>query len=78
MTTSEQRGRRWRLRNDRIVRALREIKAGCHRFTAKDVALKANMSSSRAGNILKFTNGVRYVGKGAGWAFTGEDIEVPA
>lgn len=77
MTTSEQRGRRWLLRNKRIVGALTKIRAEKDTFSSHEAAKLANMAGIRMGNILKFTEGVTFVKKGT-WTFTGEPIRVPS
>jgi hypothetical protein len=75
MTTAEQRGRRWLLRNKRIVRALTKIHVDKETFPSQEAAKLADMATNRMGQILKFTRGVTFVCKGT-WEFTGEPLGV--
>ena len=75
MTTHEQRGHRWLLRNRRIVDALTKIHTDKKTFSSQEVAKLADMTTNRMGQILGFTDGVVFVRKGT-WEFTGEPIRV--
>jgi hypothetical protein len=63
-------------KNQKVEDELKRMQAKNHpRFVAMDLAKRTNHCTNGIGNVLRFTTGVRCLGKGQ-WEFTGEKIEV--
>jgi hypothetical protein len=77
MSTTLERGSRWKLRNKKLIIALQSIGNEKNIFSSAEVAKITGDRAMRIGSILRFTNGVQYVSKGH-WQFTGEMLEVQA
>jgi hypothetical protein len=63
-------------KNQRVEDALRRMNARPGAvFYCRDLAKRTNHCTNGIGNILRFTTGVRCIGKGQ-WQFTGEPVRV--